>query len=123
MYINFWQKNDEAKTVEELTKLQDKGIIQQFPNGKISYQPTIRRSDARTMLRRADISTYPTPEFTGFVEFDDFIFFAVLFTPAELAKRNIRKLEYIMAKVLPMKVTGNTAANTQNNDAGKKTNE
>jgi hypothetical protein len=109
MYINFSQKTSETKTAEEVAELQDKGIREDFPDAKITYLPTIKRKDARTLLRRIDISTYPTPEYTGFVEFDDFVFFAVLFTPVELAKRNIRKLEYIMAKVLPLGVRHSTA--------------
>lgn len=113
MYINFWEKSPEAKTVEELTKLQDKRLRENFSDAEISYLPTIKRNDANVLLRKAEISSYPSPEYTGFVEFKDFIFFAVLFTPVELAKRNIRKLEYILAKVLPIKVEGNTAANNR----------
>lgn len=112
MYINFWEKSPEAKTLEELAKLQDERLREDFPDGKINYLPTIKRSDARVLLRKADIPSYPTPEYTGFIEFKDFIFFAVLFTPVELAKRNIRKLEYVMAKVIPGKIKDNTAANT-----------
>jgi hypothetical protein len=116
MYINFWQKNSEARTLEELSALQDRGIISQFSDAKITYQPTIKRPDARTLLRKADVPSYPAPEYTGFVEFEDFMFFGVLFTPIELAKRNVRKLEYIMAKILPMKITGNTAASSGSNN-------
>lgn len=104
MYINFWEKSPEAKTLEELTELQDERLREQFRNVKINYLQTIKRTDARVLLRKADIPSYPTPEYTGFIEFKDFIFFAALFTPVELAKRNIRKLEYVMAKVIPGKI-------------------
>ena len=117
MYVNFWQKNSEANNVEELGALQDRQILSQFSDAKITYLPTIKRADARTSLRLAEVPSYPSPEYTGFVEFDDFIFFTVLFTPVQLAGRNIRKLEYIMAKILPMKMKGKTADNdVQNGD-------
>jgi Restriction endonuclease len=104
MYINFWEKNSQAKSARELAMHQDEEIIREFPDAKITYPTTIKRDDAKTIIRRTEIQSYPALEYTGFVEFNDFIFFAVLLTPLELTKRNIRKLEYIMAKVLPMKI-------------------
>lgn len=112
MYINFWAKDENAKTLDELISLQEKKILLRFPTAKFSYQNTIKREDARTAIRKIDIPSYPTPEYTGFAEFKDFIFFCVLFTPEELAKKNLRKLEYIIAKALPVKVKNNTAADT-----------
>ena len=38
------------------------------------------------------------------MEFDDFIFFCVLLTNYELQNKNLRKLEYILAKILPIKI-------------------
>lgn len=107
MYVNFWQKNEEAKSIEELTKVQEQRILQKFPDAKITYLPTIKRNNAQTLLRKIEIPSYPTPEYTGFVEFKDFIFFAVLFTPDTLARRNIKKLEFLIQKVLPLEVKHN----------------
>ena len=56
------------------------------------------------MIRLAEVPCYPTPEYTGFVEFDDFIFFAVLFTTPEMSKRNVRKLREILRTVMPVGV-------------------
>jgi len=112
MYINFWAKDEKARTLDELLALQEKEIVLRFPSAKFSYQSTIKREDARTAIRKIDIPSYPTPEYTGFVEFKDFIFFCVLFTPEELAKKNLRKLEYIIAKALPIKVKDNATADT-----------
>jgi len=56
------------------------------------------------MVRRAAVPSYPSLEITGFVQFTNFIFFAVLFTPPEIERRNTRKLEYVLAKVLPMHI-------------------
>lgn len=111
IYINFWEKSPKAKTIEELTKLQEEKLRERFPDVQISYLPTIKRPGAQILLRKANIPSYTALEYTGFVEFKDFIFFAVLFTPVEIAKRNIRKLEYVMAKVIPGKIQENTAVN------------
>ncbi len=78
--------------------------MQDFPAAKISYIPTIKRNDSSVKIRVIDIPSYPSKEYTGFVEFDDLIFFCVMFTPLELSKKNIRKLESIMLRVLPLNV-------------------
>lgn len=117
LYVKFWQKNSEASSLETLSAIQDRRILSEFPDAKIAYLPTIKRPDAHTLLRKADIASYPTPEYTGFVEFQDFIFFGVLFTPVELSKRNVRKLEYIMAKVFPVKIRHTTIENSNSNNS------
>jgi len=71
---------------------------------KLTYLPGADRADAKTIIRLAEVPDYPTPEYTGFVEFVDFIFFAVLFTTPEMSKRNIGKLREILRTVLPLEV-------------------
>lgn len=44
-----------------------------------------------TRIRYFESIKYPAPEYTGFVEFDRFIFFCVMFSPTEVANRNLRK--------------------------------
>ena len=79
-------------------------IRAQSPQAIISVREIPGREGARTCMRRAEIQRYPTPEITGFVEFPMSIFFAVLFTPRPTERRNIRKLEYLLKKVLPISV-------------------
>jgi hypothetical protein len=43
-------------------------------------------------------------EYSGFVEFETAVFFCAMFTPVELAEKNLRNLRYILRKSLPMKV-------------------
>lgn len=104
MYINFWTKNDTASNLESLLKYQEGYLKKEFPDAEIQYTDTIQRPDAKTKLRILKVPTYPTPEYTGFVEFENFIFFCVLFTPEELEKKNLRKLRYILREVLPLGV-------------------
>jgi hypothetical protein len=104
MYVNIKSKNDKIRTLDDFLKYQEKYILNEFPNAKINFLPTVKRNNAIIKLRSIDIDTYPTKEYTGFVEFADFIFFCVLFTPEELRNKNIRKLENILQQVLPFKI-------------------
>jgi len=103
MYINFWTKDEAASDIDSLNKLQE-SYLKSMPGTEIELQDGPVRRDAKTRLRLVKAPAYPTPEYTGFVEFDEFIFFCVLFTPKELEQKNLRKLRYIMRSVLPLQV-------------------
>lgn len=100
MYINLWIKETPEQCLEDLLKIQSNG----WKNAKLDYLQGVNRTDAKTLIRLAEIPDYPTPEYTGFVEFDEFVFFVVLFTPIETSKRNLRKLREVMRSVLPIHV-------------------
>lgn len=100
MYLNFSHKNAASPNLDSL--LQRKAA--KLKDAQITYLPGVDRADAQTLIRLAEVPSYPTPEYTGFVEFDDFIFFAVLFTTPEMSKRNLRKLREILRTVLPVRV-------------------
>jgi len=102
MYINIKDKDEQIKNLDDLLKYQKKYTLETNPNAKISMLPTIKRIDANVKIRIIDDEFYPTKEYTGFVEFEKFIFFAVLFTPEELKNKNIRKLESILLQVKPI---------------------
>jgi hypothetical protein len=108
MYINFWSKDETASDIESLCKLQET-YLKTTQGAEIEYQDGPIRKDAKTKLRLLKVPTYPVPEYTGFVEFEKFIFFCVLFTPKELEKKNLRKLRYLMRCVLPFGVRCNDA--------------
>ncbi|GAB3845816.1 hypothetical protein GCM10028822_04900 [Hymenobacter terrigena] len=104
MYANLFIKDNDIKSLDELLAFQETYTMKDFPAAKISYIPTIRRNDSSVKIRVIDIPPYPSKEYTGFVEFEEAIFFCVMFTPLELSKKNIRKLESIMLRVLPLNV-------------------
>jgi hypothetical protein len=104
MYVNFWDGEKSGESLDDLIKLQEENLKEFNQKAVITYKDTIKRSDAKTKIRFVEIEPYPTPEITGFVEFKSFIFFCVLFTPKELAKKNIRKLENILKKVRPIEI-------------------
>lgn len=105
MYSNIFSKNEGVKTLDDLVKLQEGYTKINFPKATFEYNSTIQRADkAKTLLRTIQIDNYPTNEYTGFIEFEDFFVFFVLFSPIELASKNIRKLENLLERTLPMKV-------------------
>ena len=75
-----------------------------FPEANIRYRDGPVRRLGVTKIRCFEEPTYPAPEYTGFVEFDDFIFFCVMLTPREVANRNLRRLNYILRSVVPFHV-------------------
>lgn len=71
----------------------------------VSHKETVQRTDAATRLRIADVKRYKCLEVTGFLEFKDVIFYAVLLTPHETQRSNIRRLETVLRQAVPMKVS------------------
>lgn len=104
MYANIWTKGDDILSLENFLEHQKQDTLKHDPKAEISYLPTIKRSDCPTKLRVIETAGYPTKEYTGFVEFQDCFFFCVMFTPEELRKKNIRKLESILAKAQAVKI-------------------
>ena len=110
IYVNFWIKRNEADTLNNLLAQQETDLRDCYSEEvEVTYPPsTIVRQDAETRLRLARIDTSEVGrfllEYTGFVDFPGFIFFAGLFTQEASAMRNLRKLEYVLEKVLPLSV-------------------
>lgn len=103
MYINFWDRAT-VSSLDHLLAQQAAEIRDTDRDAFIHVEELEPRPDARLVLRRAEIANYPAAEITGFAEFEAFIFFAVLFTPLAIERRNVRKLEYILRSILPISV-------------------
>lgn len=105
MYINFWRKDDTAGDLEALLEFQEQYIKGFSPDDEVTLIDAVRREDSkRTAIRVLKTARYSTPEYTGFVEFEKFIFFCVMFSPLELEEKNLRKLRYVMRRVFPLNV-------------------
>lgn len=106
-YFQFWHKELHGKqfNVDDLMEKQDSYLHQENQNTEISYinPPDSIKYPAR--IRLAKRPNHPALEFTGAVEFEDFIFFIVIFTLPEVANRNLRKLIETISNVLPAKFT------------------
>ncbi len=108
MYVNFWIKRNETDTLNNLLARQETKLTD-FYSGKVEVtypSSAMFRQDAKTRLLLARIDREAGNvllEYSGFVDFPGFIFFAVLLTQETPAMRNLRKLEYVIQKVLPCK--------------------
>lgn len=108
IYVNIYSKDKEIPDLQSFIKHQEEMIKDSFPNAKFKYDKTVKRDKEETLLRTITIDTYPTPEYTGFIDFPEFILFCVLFTPDELKNKNIRKLENIISLATPFKINDKT---------------
>lgn len=99
MYVQFWDRKSNNDNLDDLLEMQLANFKEKDQDAKVEYLPTVKRKDTRMCLRKATIKSYPTSEFTGFIEFPDFIFFCVMFTPENRERQNIRKLENILELV------------------------
>lgn len=103
-YVNIWVKDNDAPDVDSLIRLQNEGLLSDDPHGRISMLPCSVGAHGPARIRCFESSNYPAPEYTGFVEFDRFIFFCVMYSPTVVAKRNLRKLRSILRNALPIYV-------------------
>jgi hypothetical protein len=101
LYINFWNRREDRLTAAELD---DRQVAQMkfFGQVGVSRRKTIHRADAVTRLRIAEVKDYKCLEVTGFLEFENVIFFAVLLTPVETQRSNIRRLESVLKQAFPI---------------------
>jgi tetratricopeptide (TPR) repeat protein len=109
LYINFWDRKADPLTAEQLDE-QQVAWMRLGSLVSVSHRPTIQRADAVTRLRIADVRKYGCLEVTGFLEFKDLIFFAVLLTPKETQRSNIRRLESVMRQALPVEMKRDNTA-------------
>lgn len=106
MYIYFWDKSKHksVSTLEGVITGEGLTMRERHPDAEFTYQDGPTRKNGATKIRRVVTRDWPTPEYTGFVEFDEFIFCCVMFSPFEVENRNLRKLKYILKTVEPVQI-------------------
>ena len=108
MYVNFWsKKNDEVNSLDALLKYQEGYLLAGSPDAEIRLLEGVpnQKVEAKTLIRRFRKRTWPGPEYTGFVDFESFVFMCVLFTPEQLERKNLRKLRFVLREAFPMTIT------------------
>ena len=114
IYMNIFSFDENIKTLDDIIKLHEMDTLECHPNATFEYSDTIEREDKKkTVLRKILREGIELEEYTGFVEFDKFCVFCVLFTPEQLKTKNIRKLEYVIERLIPMNVDLNSVAKTK----------
>ena len=106
MYFEFRKKTDDnVNVISELITKQNKKILAHNSTSTFEYlDDHLRNDEYETKIRIASIEKCPFKEVTGFVEFENVVFFAVLFTPSELIDKNLRKLQYLLSVCVPFKM-------------------
>ncbi len=99
-YVEFWDKDSEIGTLDELVAWQNNNLLCDDNEGIIEDD----RSDS-IRIRIFKSKKYPCPEITLFREFDDFILFVVLFSPDNMINKNIEKMKYLLQNAIPLHVT------------------
>jgi len=95
--MQFWKNDNNGFDVDTLIETQNKNILEVDPNPVFTYNSLVKRKDGlKTKIRIAEIKTYPALEVTGFIQFEEYILFIVLFTSKELLNKNLRKLQYLL---------------------------
>ena len=106
MYVSFWGRkmNDGVDSLDALLKHQEGYMLENSRDAEIRMLAgvSVQKEGAKTLIRRFKKKTYPTAEYTGFVEFQDFILMCVLFTPEELERKNLRKLRFVLREASPL---------------------
>jgi tetratricopeptide (TPR) repeat protein len=113
MYVNFWnKKNDEVNSLDTLLKYQKAYLLEASPDAEIRLLEGVQNQKvgAKTLIRRFRKKTWPGPEYTGFVDFESFVFMCVLFTPEQLESKNLRKLRFVLREAFPMTITRDNTA-------------
>lgn len=113
MYLQFWRKDKKrVNTVDALLTFQEGYMLGGSPDAKIEIieRGINQRLGVKTLIRRFERRDHPGIEYTGFADFDNFIFMCVLFTPTELADKNLRKLRFVLRDSFPMVIQRDNTA-------------
>ena len=103
MYLKIWHTADDPiSSIDSLLEQQNSNLASWYEGLDISsHQPPRRRDGRKTHIRVAKWAGLAGKEVTGFVDFDEFIVFIVLFTSDDFAHRNIQKLAYTLKHLSP----------------------
>lgn len=108
MYMGLWKIDTPGFNIDTLIELQNKNIVKTDSDAKFIYNNLVKRTDGhKTKIRVAENKNYPSLEVTGYIQFEETIFFIVLFTQKELLSKNLRKLQYILKIASPAKLNFN----------------
>lgn len=106
-YFQFWRKDIPGTpiTVDGVLEEQNLDLRGDDSNIEISYIDVPNTLRYPTKIRLAKRSSHPAWEYTGAIEFPDFIFFIVVFTPPRVANRNLRKLIEMLSRAIPASIS------------------
>ncbi len=106
MYVNFCKKTDALPDLDAVVKHQEAYLTQGLPGRKVEYLEGVRNQmrGAPTLIRKLAANDDGIIEFTGFVDFPEFVFLCVLFTPTHSEPANLRKLRFVIRGAFQMSI-------------------
>jgi tetratricopeptide (TPR) repeat protein len=120
IYVNILSFDENLKNLDDVLKFHEQDTLAYHPKATFEYLDTIERDDEKkTLLRKILREETHLEEYTGFVEFEEFCVFCVLFTPEQSKTKNIRKLEYVIERLAPMNFDLNSVATAKISDLRK----
>lgn len=105
-YYQFWSKDvpNTPTNVAAMIQQQDSDLFAENPQIEIIHLDVPDSIQYPARIRIAKRPNFPAWEYTGAIEFPDFIFFIVMFTLPQVANRNLRKLIETLTWIQPLKV-------------------
>ncbi|MDD4970620.1 MAG: restriction endonuclease [Paludibacter sp.] len=114
IYMSICNYDEKIKNIDDLIKFQEEQTKYFHPTATFNYEKSVTRNDGHTtILRKILRKETELYEYTGFVDFNKFSVFCVLFTPEELREKNVRKLEYVIENLKPVDVNLESVAATE----------
>jgi len=98
-YINFWDKDFDIGTMDELVAWQNANLLDADKDGIIQEDC----SDS-IRIRFFKSKKYPCTEITLFREFNGFILFVVLYSPDNMISKNVEKMKFFLLQAFPLNV-------------------
>lgn len=113
-YYNFWRKDveDTLTTVGGVIEMQNANLHVENPGTEITLLDVPDTVKYPARIRLAKRPHHPAWEYTGAIEFPEFIFFIVMFTSPQVANRNLRKLIEALSWIKPGRVNDTRADKT-----------
>lgn len=104
-YVNFWKKDDDIQSLDKLLEYQQKYMESHYQSPNINLSESLPCRGIQAKIRIAEFKENPIIELTGFVEFDNFIFFCVWLSKKVDVRRNRRKLEQLIKIATPIEIS------------------
>lgn len=103
-YAGIYMKSNEVSSVFDLNDSQVLSMKNHYR--KFRYEminPEITPKEP-ILIRLAEYDNKPFIEITGIIEFEDFLFFVVWFCTKNTKMRNLRKLEVLLSRTIPVNI-------------------
>ena len=103
-YSNIVEKNIKISSVHDLNDFQIALMRDHYSTFDYKLINSEIICTRPTLIRIAEYDSKPFVEITGIIEFDNFLFFVVWFCAKNTIKRNLRKLELLLSRAVPVNI-------------------